>query len=718
MDRKNLSSFLLISFCCLTPKLAYSQLANFTVLDTPQPEVSATTGTTIYTEAFVDSRWVVRYRASDGRPHFANERWDDSNAFEIQIKRSPESPPERLDRGWRWIGGKEIATNDTARKHFSVELRHEEAQIGLFVHTVLDGTPVIQRWLEIRNDNKTPIAITGISVWSGRLWPRQQDFTLGYFTRDTAGSQGWLEWEVLGPDLKQLLGGTGGGHDDPFFIVRNEDKGEYCIAHLAWSGDFEMTFNPYEAQENPGEGLSFSIGPWSPEALRVVEPGETVRTPAVHLGHIEGEFDSAVHAMHDHLRKSLLPTIDRERRQRMQFCLPGDTAYHGIPVYEDAERPGFDEESILTAVDLAGAIGCETFVLDAWWWEFSGNWVPAHDRFPQGLAPIVERAKKRGMTFGLYAEIEGGRGRWEESPVIKAHPDWLWKPNTLALIQPDVYDHVDRDLDRLIRENQLALYRHDYNNDSSISVQIPRHGFQESVAWRYYDALYKLFEDARTKHPNVMLQQASAGCQRLDLGMVGRCHEAFLAEAGQPLTFRAYSGITCALPPEILVLGIGNGFDRGHLDTHLRAVYSLGTPFIISGVAPDLEQLTSTSKQRYLHHAEIYKNFIRPLLPTCKVYHHAPVTATAGVSSGAWFAMEYVAPDQTRGWATVARIAQSDDTAFLLKPRGLALGHTYRVTFDSLAETITMRGLELARDGLPIRLESPLSSELILFEQE
>ena len=138
MDRKNLSSFLLISFCCLTPKLAYSQLANFTVLDTPQPEVRATTGTTIYTEAFVDSRWVVRYRASDGRPHFANERWDDSNAFEIQIKRSPESPPERLDRGWRWIGGKEIATNDTARKHFSVELRHEEAQIGLFVHTVLD----------------------------------------------------------------------------------------------------------------------------------------------------------------------------------------------------------------------------------------------------------------------------------------------------------------------------------------------------------------------------------------------------------------------------------------------------------------------------------------------------------------------------------------------------------------------------------------------------
>ena len=46
------------------------------------------------------------------------------------------------------------------------------------------------------------------------------------------------------------------------------------------------------------------------------------------------------------------------------------------------------------------------------------------------------------------------------------------------------------------------------------------------------------------------------------------------------------------------------------------------------------------------------------------------------------------------------------------------MARTYRVTYDSLGESVTMRGLELARDGLPIRLEASLDSELILFEEE
>ena len=73
---------------------------------------------------------------------------------------------------------------------------------------------------------------------------------------------------------------------------------------------------------------------------------------------------------------------------------------------------------------------------------------------------------------------------------------------------------------------------------------------------------------------------------------------------------------------------------------------------------------------------------------------------------------------KSRGWATVARMARSEDTIYLLKPRGLSLGHTYRITYDSRGESVTMRGLELARDGLPIRLEASLDSELILFVEE
>ena len=100
------------------------------------------------------------------------------------------------------------------------------------------------------------------------------------------------------------------------------------------------------------------------------------------------------------------------------------------------------------------------------------------------------------------------------------------------------------------------------------------------------------------------------------------------------------------------------------------------------------------------------------------MYHHAPVSATGGVTSGGWFAMEYTAPDCGKGWATIVRIGTSDSDTCLFKPRGLDRGKIYRVTFDSTGETATRDGMEWVRDGLPVRLESIMSSELLLFEAQ
>ena len=52
----------------------------------------------------------------------------------------------------------------------------------------------------------------------------------------------------------------------------------------------------------------------------------------------------------------------------------------------------------------------------------------------------------------------------------------------------------------------------------------------------------------------------------------------------------------------------------------------------------------------------------------------------------------------------------------VFRPRGLDPGKAYRVTFDSTGETAVVGGWELVRDGVPVHLESVLSSELLLFE--
>jgi len=64
----------------------------------------------------------------------------------------------------------------------------------------------------------------------------------------------------------------------------------------------------------------------------------------------------------------------------------------------------------------------------------------------------------------------------------------------------------------------------------------------------------------------------------------------------------------------------------------------------------------------------------------------------------------------------VIRIGADPSDTFHLIPRGLDCSRTYRVTFDSADATATVDGLSLMRDGLRIRLESAVMSELLLFE--
>ena len=101
----------------------------------------------------------------------------------------------------------------------------------------LHGSPVLTRYIEITNSSEKPVSLTGVYPWSGWLWPRDHDFTLGYFTKSDWAWEGWFDWKELPSGITSIKCDKGQGHDDPFFIVRNEVRGEYFIGHLAWSAN-------------------------------------------------------------------------------------------------------------------------------------------------------------------------------------------------------------------------------------------------------------------------------------------------------------------------------------------------------------------------------------------------------------------------------------------------------------------------------------------------
>ena len=138
-------------------------------------DMRSTTGssTAIYVEDLVQGRWVGRYWCAEGKPVDPSAFWS-TDAFELGFKdqpTSPEVPATRLPGGWQWAGLARIPGGGAAASHVAVGLKHASRPIELRVHTRLDGTPVLVRWLEITNRSTRPLALFTAAPGAGASRP-------------------------------------------------------------------------------------------------------------------------------------------------------------------------------------------------------------------------------------------------------------------------------------------------------------------------------------------------------------------------------------------------------------------------------------------------------------------------------------------------------------------------------------------------------------------
>ena len=331
-------------------------------------------GLTIYDEGMFEGRLTGRYWSTIGRlrfekdilpREFASERAD---AFEISIGGKP------LSSGWKWEGTEQAPPERAGQKHAVVKLVHSSEPIALRVHTVVDGTPVLTRWIEITNTSQQYLPLSSLTVFSGRLWrvwwqeqqfPKRIDplFRAGYFRHENWGEEGDFGWETVGETGLTIKGRQGkSGWGNPFFIARNEANGEYFICALGWSGEWTIDLHREQHPKEKAESLFLRIGPYAVDpAMRVMGPGETITSPAVHIGHLTGELDDAVQAMHDHVRRSVLPPQPAGRAYLIQDNHWGYQT--GIET----------EQGVKNVIDVAAATGVELLIFDAGWYGSKRN---------------------------------------------------------------------------------------------------------------------------------------------------------------------------------------------------------------------------------------------------------------------------------------------------------------------------------------------------------
>jgi alpha-galactosidase len=399
-------------------------------------------------------------------------------------------------------------------------------------------------------------------------------------------------------------------------------------------------------------------------------------------------------------------------------------ANHRGYIVDHETEAGIDRE-----IDMAADIGAETFVIDAgWygqepnhWYDNVGDWY-AGAWLPNDIQPIREYARKKGMRFGLWVEIEGAG---TNSNFRKEHPDWILtrggRPvangRHLDVGNPAVAKWMESEIARLIRKYDLDVFRIDYNMSTEEDGNQVRSGFVENSQWRHVENLYALFDRLRQEFPRVIFQNCAGGGGRLDWGILRRFDNTELSDwMREPRGVEILNGMTWVLPPEILLRSFGTEVSDlagdGDLDSQLRQV-QMSLP-IVRGIAPSLEEENPELRQKLRSGVDFYKSKIRPIIREGLVYHHTALTQFN--SQSPWVVLEYAGHDKSRAVATLFRTSNFEDPVYRFVPRGIDVSRRYRVTFQNSGATVELSGFELMRDGIPVRLESSETSEMMLFE--
>lgn len=262
----------------------------------------------VYNENIYKSRYVASLRSVNGRVKAGwDGKWDGVELIEDLIGKHDveafllEIDGQLLKSNWKCEKSYLI---DDDIKHSIVELVHLIRPVRVKVHTRIDGSRFIERWLEITNEGDMPSALFRVYPISGMLWrmreivmPIQETFhkvqatrestretnesifSAGYFENNQWGYEGDFNWRRLDNGTFTITSRSGrSGWGVPFFMIRNEINGEYFATHLEWSCNWEVSFTVDQNPHRDEAMLFFKIGPAAPAVVRVIEPGETAVT--------------------------------------------------------------------------------------------------------------------------------------------------------------------------------------------------------------------------------------------------------------------------------------------------------------------------------------------------------------------------------------------------------------------------------------------------------
>ncbi|MEU1618434.1 alpha-galactosidase [Streptomyces sp. NPDC005722] len=543
--------------------------------------------------------------------------------------------------------------------------------------------------------------------WSRERSPQRRPLTHGTHARDVRRGKPGLDSPYL-----VAVGVPGFGFRE----------GEVWGLHVAWSGD-----QRYLVEQLPeGAGVHAAVLGGG-ELLRAGEvrlaPGDTHRTPVCHYAWSGAGLDGLADRFHTLLRDRPV----HPRRPRPVILNSWEAVYFD-----------HDRERLLRLADRAAEVGVERFVLDDGWFHGRrsdraglGDWTVDREVWPAGLAPLADHVRSLGMEFGLWVEPEMVN---LDSDLAREHPDWVLAPasgagpaarqqHVLDLSHPGVAAHLLGALDALVEEYGIAYLKWDHNREVHEAVSGPA---DRPAARAQVEALYRLLDTLRQRHPALEIESCASGGGRVDLGILARTDRVWASDCNDPVERQSIQRWTGQLlPPELVGAHVGptpsHTTARVSSDTFRLVTALFGHP----GIEQDLTRCTPEELARLTAWTALYRE-LRPLL-------HGGRTVRADLAGGETLLHGVVAHDSTAALYCWARVATSPEgQAGRVPLPGLDPAARYRVRVrtdlglpsfhqrsgpawlpEAIDDGLTLPGTLLTAAGLPMPQLDPEQALLI-----
>lgn len=264
----------------------------------------------------------------------------------------------------------------------------------------------------------------------------------------------------------------------------------------------------------------------------VLAPHGAYESPWIYAQTADG-LDNAARAIH--------------RWERTLTSHPGIDRPVSLNVWE-AVYFNHDLDVLKRLANRASKIGIERFILDDGWFRGRrdersslGDWEVDPDIWPDGLHPLVNYVRDRGMQFGLWIEPEMVS---TDSELARNHPEWILRARSnslpieqryqqvLNLTLPEAWEHVRSRMDALITEYQIDYLKWDHNRDL---VDAGNGSAGRAAVHEQTLECYRLMDRLRADHPGLEIESCSSGGGRVDLEMVQHAQRFWLSDCIDPL---------------------------------------------------------------------------------------------------------------------------------------------------------------------------------------